>query len=51
MKAELTSGSGQVGEGLAQMWAGGEGLQGKGLGGLLALCPLAFEYVYVCEYE
>lgn len=32
MKADLTSGSGQVGEGLAQMWAGGEGMQGKGLG-------------------
>lgn len=47
MKADLTSGSGQVGEGLAQMWAGGEGMYaGEGARGLLSLCPLTFEYVY-----
>lgn len=50
MKADLTSGSGQVGEGLAQMWAGGEGMQGRELGACYPFV-LSLLNMYMNEYE
>lgn len=50
MKADLTSRSGQVGEGRAQMWAGGEGMQGKGRGAYYPFV-LSLLNVYMNESE